>query len=168
MVNHCFEYRCRIHRLTHEVEDVNEVFLLFEGQMELIRPFFPPAHGVPRVDDRRILSGVIYVIRDRLQWKDAAKAYGPHRTLYNRFVRWSRSDVSHRIFVALTEQAGRSKRLVIDATHRKAYRTAASLLKKSFSSPCQTHERQRELRALCYLRRSGATGPTVSDCKAGQ
>ncbi|NHN87018.1 transposase, partial [Acetobacter musti] len=60
----------------------------------------------------------------------APKAYGPHRTLYNRFIRWNRPGVFDRIFVAVTEQAGRSKRLMIDATHLKAHRTSASLLRK--------------------------------------
>ncbi|WP_352131072.1 transposase, partial [Gluconobacter cerevisiae] len=58
---------------------MSEVFLLSERQMERIEPFFPLAHGVPRVDDRRVLSGIVYVIRNGLQWKDAPKAYGPHR-----------------------------------------------------------------------------------------
>ncbi|PYD48254.1 IS5 family transposase [Novacetimonas pomaceti] len=109
---------------------MNEVFLLSESQTERIEPFFPLAHGVPRVDDRRVLSGIVYVIRNGLQWKDAPKAYGPPKTLYNRFIRWSRLGVFDRIFVALTEQAGHSKRLMIDATHLKAHRTSASLLKK--------------------------------------
>ncbi|WP_231503064.1 transposase [Gluconobacter thailandicus] len=106
------------------------MFLLSESQMERIKPYFPLAHGVPCVDDRRVLSGIVYVIRNGLQWKDAPKAYGPHKTLYNRFIRWSRLGVFDRIFVALTEQTGRSKRLMIDATHLKTHRTAASLLKK--------------------------------------
>ncbi|GBQ47706.1 transposase [Komagataeibacter sucrofermentans DSM 15973] len=109
---------------------MRDVFLLSERQRERIRPFFPLAHGVPRVNDRRVLSGIVYVIRNGLQWKDAPKAYGPHKTLYNRFIRWSRLGVFDRIFVVLTEQAGRSKRLMIDATHLKAHRTSASLLKK--------------------------------------
>ncbi|WP_367159895.1 IS5 family transposase [Kozakia baliensis] len=109
---------------------MSELFLLSEHQMERIEPFFPLAHGVPRVDDRRVLSGIVCVIRHGLQWKDAPKVYGPHKTLYNRFIRWSLLGVFDRIFVALTEQAGRSKRLMIDATHLKAHRTAASLLKK--------------------------------------
>ncbi|OUJ14862.1 transposase [Acetobacter sp. DsW_063] len=109
---------------------MSNVFLLSESQMERIEPFFPLAHGVPRVDDRRVLSGIVYVIRNGLQWKDAPKAYGPHKTLYNRFIRWSRLCVFDRIFVALTEQAGRSKRLMIDTTHLKAHRTSASLLRK--------------------------------------
>lgn len=82
------------------------------------------------MDDRRVLSGIVYVIRHGLLWKDAPKAYGPHKALYNRFIRWSRLGVFDRIFVALAEQAGRSQRLMIDATHLKAHRTSASLLKK--------------------------------------
>ncbi|WP_198911991.1 transposase [Acetobacter fabarum] len=109
---------------------MSDVFMLSERQMERIEPFLPLAYGVPRVNDRRVLSGIVYVIRNSLQWKDAPQAYGPHKTLYNRFIRWSRLGVFDRIFVALTEQAGRSKRLMIDATHLKAHRTSASLLKK--------------------------------------
>ncbi|GAL99226.1 transposase [Acetobacter tropicalis NRIC 0312] len=76
------------------------------------------------------MNGIVYVIRNSLQWKDAPKAYGPHKTLHNRFIRWSRLGVFDRIFGTLTEQADRSKRLMIDATHPKAHRIAASLLKK--------------------------------------
>ncbi|MDG6095350.1 transposase [Acetobacter sp. AN02] len=98
--------------------------------MKRTETFFPPAHVVPCVDDRRVLSRIFYVIRHGLQWKDAPKAYDLHRTLYDRFIRWSRPGVSDRIFVALTEQAGRSKRLMIDATHLKVHRTSASRLRK--------------------------------------
>jgi transposase len=80
------------------------------------------------VDDRRVVSGIVYVIRNGLQWKDAPLGYGPHKTLYNRFVRWSRKGVFARIFAALAVEAG--ERLMIDATHLKAHRTAASLRQK--------------------------------------
>ncbi len=69
---------------------MSDVFLLSERHMEWIRPFFPLTHGVPRVDDRRVLSGIVYVIRNSIQWKEVPKAYGPHKTLYDRFSRWSR------------------------------------------------------------------------------
>ncbi|MFT9417978.1 IS5 family transposase [Acetobacter sp.] len=105
---------------------MNDVFLLSESQMERIRLFFPLVHVMLRVDDRHVLSGIVYVIRNGLQWKDAPKAYGPHKTLYNRFIRWSRLGVFDRIFVAQTEQAGCSKRLIIDATHLKAHRPPCS------------------------------------------
>lgn len=105
-------------------------FLLTLAQMRRLSPHFPLSHGIARVDDRRVLSGIIYVIRNGLQWRDAPTAYGPHKTLYNRFVRWSRMGVFDRIFAALAAEGGAPERLMIDSTHLKAHRTAASLLKK--------------------------------------
>lgn len=77
-----------------------------------------------------VVSGIIYVIRHGLQWKDAPGGYGPYKTLYNRFIRWSRLGVFARIFAALAAGSGVPERLMIDATHLKAHRTAASLLQK--------------------------------------
>ena len=105
-------------------------FLLSEEQMSVISPFFPLAHGIPRVDDRRVVSGIVYVIRNGLQWRDAPKGYGPHKTLYNRFFRWSLMGVFDRIFMSLVEEGGKPDRLMVDATHLKAHRTSASLMKK--------------------------------------
>ncbi len=105
-------------------------FLLTPAQMRRIRPHFPLSHGIPRVDDRRVLSGIIFVIQGGLRWRDAPPGYGPHKTLYNRFVRWSRMGVFSRIFAALAGEAGEPDRLIIDSTHLKAHRTAASLLKR--------------------------------------
>jgi transposase len=107
-----------------------DLFLLSERQMARIETYFPLSHGVPRVDDRRVVSGIVYVIRNGLQWKDAPKGYGPHKTLYNRFIRWSRLGVFDRIFAGLAGAGPKPERIMIDATHLKAHRTAASLLKK--------------------------------------
>jgi transposase len=109
---------------------MRDMFLLSERQMARISPHFPLSHGIARVDDRRVVSGIIYVIRHGLQWKDAPQAYGPHKTLYNRFVRWSRLGVFDRVFAALAAEGPKPERIMIDATHLKAHRTAASLLKK--------------------------------------
>ena len=109
---------------------MSRYFYLSTEHVERIRPFFPLSHGVPRVDDRRVISGIIYVIKNGLQWKDAPREYGPHKTLYNRFVRWSRLGVFDNIFTELAKSAGSGGRVMIDATHLKAHRTAASLLKK--------------------------------------
>lgn len=105
------------------------LYLLKESQLERIKPYFPLSHGIARVDDRLVISGIIYVLRNGLQWKDAPREYGPHKTLYNRFVRWSRLGVFNRLFEELAK-GSKSERLMIDATHLKAHRTAASLLKK--------------------------------------
>ncbi|WP_439548788.1 IS5 family transposase [Falsiroseomonas sp.] len=111
-------------------------FLLTTAQMRRLSPHFPLSHGIARVDDRRVLSGIIYVIRNGLQWRDAPAAYGPHKTLYNRFVRWSRMGVFDRIFAALSAEGGPPERLMIDSTHLKAHRTAASLLKRGLFPRC--------------------------------
>ena len=109
---------------------MSDLFLLSDAQMRRIEPYFPLSHGVPRVDDRKIISAIIFVIRNGLRWRDAPKAYGPHKTIYNRFIRWSRLGVFNRIFAELASRGPKPERLMIDATHLKAHRTAASLLKK--------------------------------------
>jgi len=109
---------------------MSDLLLLSEAQMRRIEPYFPLSHGVPRVDDRRVISGIIFVIRNGLRWRDAPKDYGPHKTIYNRFIRWSRLGVFNRILAELAGSGGTPDQLMIDATHLKAHRTAASLLKK--------------------------------------
>lgn len=109
---------------------MDELLLLSDAQMRRIEPFFRLSHGGPRVDDRRVLSGMLFVIRNGLRWRDAPGGYGPHKTIYNRLVRWSRIGVFDRIFAALVRSVG-NERLMIDVTHLKAHRTAASLLKKA-------------------------------------
>jgi transposase len=113
-----------------EVVLMSELLMLSRAQMRRIEPYFPLAHGVPRVDDRRILSGIVFVIRNGLRWRDAPAAYGPHKTIYNRFIRWSRMGVFNKIFAARAAASDADDVLMIDATHLKAHRTAASLLKK--------------------------------------
>jgi transposase len=108
---------------------MSDYYWLSKPQLERIKPYFPRSHGVPRVDDRRVLSGIIHVLKRGLQWRDAPAEYGPHKTLYNRFIRWSRLGVFDNIFRELSSQDV-PEQLQIDATHLKAHRTASSLLKK--------------------------------------
>jgi transposase len=70
------------------------------------------------------------VIRSGLRWRDAPAAYWPHKTIYNRFIRWSRLGVFNRILAALAAKGSKPDQLMIDSTHLKAHRTAASLLKR--------------------------------------
>ncbi len=104
-------------------------FWLSDAQMERLRPFFPKSRGKPRVDDRRVLSGIIYIQKNGLQWKDAPAVHGPPKTLCNRFVRWSRMCVFARIFVERARLGADGDVIMIDSTHLKAHRTAASLAK---------------------------------------
>ena len=80
---------------------MKELFYLSHEQIARIKCYFPRSHGIPRVDDRRVVSGIIYVIKHGLQWKDAPREYGPYKTLYNRFIRWSRLGVFNRILRSL-------------------------------------------------------------------
>ncbi len=106
------------------------LFWLTDKQMQRIEQYFPLSHGVPRVDDRRIVSGMIFVIRNGLRWRDAPAAYGPPKAIYNRFIRRSRMWVFNCIFAGLAAEGEPPDQLMIDAMHLKAHRTAASLLKK--------------------------------------
>ena len=94
-------------------------------------PRKPAGRGKPRVDDRRVLSGIIFINRDGLRWRDAPTAYGPPKTLYNRWKRWSEKGVFARILLELSRESDATDTLMIDATHLKTHRTASSLgLKK--------------------------------------
>ena len=106
------------------------LFYLSENQLERIKPFFPRSHGALRVDDRRVVSDIIYVIKHGLQWKDVPDEYRPHRSLYNRLVRWSKRGVFKKNFNKLSNQTPFDGSLMLDSTHLKVRRTAASLLKK--------------------------------------
>ena len=110
---------------------MSDLFWLSDRQFSRMRPYFPLAHGGPRSNDLRVISGIIHVIRNGLRWRDAPDVYGPHKTLYNRFVRWSRLGVFDRIFSGLAAEGGEPNTLQIDTTHLKAYRTACSLAKKA-------------------------------------
>lgn len=108
---------------------MSDMIWLSDAQMLGIKPYFPLSHGKPRVDDRRIISGIIFVIRNRLRWRDAPKEYGSYKTIYNRFIRWSRLGVFNRIFKALAGMSARPDLVTIDVTHLKAHRTSAGLFK---------------------------------------
>ncbi len=109
---------------------MSDHYWLTEPQLERIKPYFPRPHGRPRVDDRRVISGIIHVIRNGLRWRDAPEIYGSNKTLYNRFVRWSRKGVFDRIFSGLAGSGEEPDIIMNDATHLKAHRTACSPAKK--------------------------------------
>ena len=92
---------------------MSDQFWFSKDQLAQIKPYFPLPHGVPRVDDRKVISGIIHVIRNGLRWRDAPAVYGPHKTLYYRFIRWSKMGVFDKIFTALVEESGPPDRLMI-------------------------------------------------------
>ena len=73
------------------------LYHLTEEQLEKMQPYLPKSHGISRICDRKILSGIIHVLKSGLLWRDAPQEYGSHKTLYNRYYRWSRNGTFKRI-----------------------------------------------------------------------
>lgn len=104
-------------------------FWLTHEQVERLKPHVPKARGKPRVDDRRVLSGILHVLRNGLRWRDAPAVYGPPKTLHSRVVRWSRLGVFARLVRDLACPGAEGDTIMIDSTYLRAHRTAASLRK---------------------------------------
>jgi transposase len=102
------------------------LFWLSDGQWARVEPHLPTdVRGKKRVDDRRVISGILHVLKTGSRWCDLPPEYGPHTTIYNRFVRWARRGVWEKLFHALAKR-GRSAHLqMIDSTHVKAHRSAS-------------------------------------------
>jgi len=101
------------------------LYLLNDVEWARIEPLLPKGRrGAHRVDDRRVISGVIHMLRSGARWRDCPAAYGPYTTIYNRFNRWSKQGVWEAIFYALTGSSGVVSSAAIDTTHIKAHRSA--------------------------------------------
>ena len=109
---------------------MSDLYWLTDEQIARLAPYFPKSHGRPRVDDRRVLSGIIFVNRNGLRWRDAPKDYGPYKTLYNRWKRWGEMGVFTRMMEGLSLAGAERRTVMIDATYLKAHRTASSLAVK--------------------------------------
>ena len=93
---------------------MSDQFWLTKAQLRRIGPFYPRTRGIPRVDDRRVVSGIVHVIRNGLRWRDASTVYEPPKTLYNWFVLWSHMGIFARIFANLAAESGPPDRVMID------------------------------------------------------
>src|SRR4051794_28212800 len=101
-------------------------FWLTDKQFARIAPHLPTGtRGKPRVDDRRVISGIVHVLKSGARWVDAPSVYGPRKTLYNRYVRWAAKGVWVDLFHALSHAGGPSAQLLIDSSAVKAHRSAS-------------------------------------------
>lgn len=102
-------------------------FWLTKDQFAKIEPHLPTdTRGVARVDDRRVISGIVHVLKSGGRWTDAPRdQYGPHKTLYNRFVRWAEKGVWGDLFEALAAADGPPSQVLIDSTAVRAHRSAS-------------------------------------------
>src|SRR5690606_13978317 len=93
-------------------------------QWARIEPLLPTdTRGMPRVDDRRVLSGIVQALKSGGRWGDCPEhVYGPKKTLYNRFRRWAERGVWERIFTDLAGVDGVASKLFIDSSCIKVHR----------------------------------------------
>ena len=102
------------------------LFWLSDDQWGRIAPLLPTdVRGKKRVDDRRVISGILHVLKSGCRWCDCPPEYGPHTTIYNRFVRWAERGVWERLLRALARRGRSAQMQMIDSTHIKAHRAAS-------------------------------------------
>ncbi len=103
-----------------------DCFWLTDAQFAKIAPHLPTGtRGKARVDDRRVISGIIHVLKSGGRWVDAPAVYGPRKTLYNRFVRWAAKGVWVHLFRVLASAGGPPAHVLMDSSAVKAHRSAA-------------------------------------------
>jgi transposase len=101
-------------------------FWLTDAQFAKIEPHLPTGtRGKPRVDDRRVISGIVHVLKSGARWIDAPAVYGPRKTLYNRYVRWAAQGVWVDLFHVACRGGGPPAQVLIDSSAVKAHRSAA-------------------------------------------
>jgi transposase len=104
---------------------MSRLFWLSDEAWAAIEPHLPMNQpGARRVDDRRVISGILHVLKSGCRWKDCPAEYGPPTTIYNRFNRWSRRQLWTRILDALVAKGVLALSASIDSTYVKAHRTA--------------------------------------------
>ena len=104
---------------------MSDLFWFSDAQWSRIAPLLPnDVRGVPRADDRRVLSGIVHALKSGGRWADCPPCYGPKKTLYNRFVRWAERGVWEQVFKALAGDEDSPDRLFIDSTSIKVHRTS--------------------------------------------
>ena len=148
---------------------MSDLYWLTDEQMARLQPYFPKSHGRPRVDDRRVLSGIIFVNRNGSRWCDAPKDYGPHKTLYNRWKRWGEMGVFLRMMEGLAAEGADPKTVMIDATYLKAHRTASSLrVKRGSRAADRPHQRGHEHQASRHHRCQRSSTQLLHDRRPDQ
>src|SRR5260370_392102 len=104
----------------------SNLFWLNDEQWRRIEPHLPTdVRGKDRVDDRRVISGILHVLKSGCRWCDCPPQYGPPTTIYDRFVRWARRGVLGDLFRALADRGRSSDTQMIDSTHLQAQRYAS-------------------------------------------
>ena len=100
---------------------------LSDFEWNVIQPILPnKSRGVPRVDDRRVLNGIFWVLRSGAPWRDMPERYGPYTTAYNRFSRWRKAGVWDRLMDEITKSY-EGKIQMIDSTSVRVHQQAEAI-----------------------------------------
>ena len=101
-----------------------DVFWLSDAQWAVIGPLLPSNQpGARRKDDRRVISGIVHVLKSGCRWQDCPASYGPPTTIYIRCHRWSARGLWQRLFEAVV-RLDRTDLHLIDSTSAKAHRSS--------------------------------------------
>jgi transposase len=100
-------------------------FDLSDEEWAILVGLLPAARRGGRVDDRKIVNAIFYVLRTGIPWRDLPERYGPYTTAYNRFNPWAARGIWRRVFETLAAKSRDSLHL-IDSIIVKAHRAAAS------------------------------------------
>ena len=110
-------------------------FELTDAEWAVIEPLLPnKPRGVPRVDDRRVLNGIFWVLRTGAPWEDMPERYGPRTTVYNRFNRWRKAGVWARLLEHLQEGVEDSLYMV-DSSVVRVHQHGTGARKKGARTP---------------------------------
>ena len=102
------------------------LFWLSDEQWVRVEPHLPTdVRGVERKDDRRVISGIVHVLKSGCRWQDCPPEYGPCTTIYNRFARWAERGIWENLFRNLAGSGRSADTQMIDSTHVKAHRSAS-------------------------------------------
>ena len=105
---------------------MRDLFWLSDEAWSVLDPHLPKNQpGKPRVDDRRVISGILHILKTGGRWRDVPPEYGPAKTIYNRYARWARRGIWQRIFAKVATTSSVPEELCLDSTHVKAHRSAA-------------------------------------------
>lgn len=104
---------------------MTDLFWLSDEQWAVLEPFMPKNQpGARRVDDRRIISGIIHMLKSGGRWRDCPAAYGPHTTVYNRYNRWSHRGFWRAMLATLAEAGWVAESAALGSTYVKVHRSA--------------------------------------------
>lgn len=108
------------------MEKMSDLFWLSDQAWAVLEPHLPKNQpGKPRVDDRRVISGILHILKTGGRWRDVPLQYGPAKTIYNCYRRWAGRGIWQRIFANMAAAGAVPDELMLNSSVVKAHRSAA-------------------------------------------